>query len=73
MTLTNLATGATAKSYNGDTYPSRTFPNTDTLMASAYVQDEITIDRLRLVPALRLDYYRMDPDKDAAYFAARPS
>lgn len=73
VTLTNLATGATTKSYNGDTYPSRTFPNTDTLMASAYVQDEITIDRLRLVPALRLDYYRMDPDKDAAYFAARPS
>ncbi|CAO3454548.1 TonB-dependent hemoglobin/transferrin/lactoferrin family receptor [Azospirillum largimobile] len=73
VTLTNTATGATAKSYNGDTYPSRTFPNTSTLMLGGYLQDEITIDRLRLVPALRLDYYRMNPELDAAYLASNPS
>ncbi|MBP2228730.1 hemoglobin/transferrin/lactoferrin receptor protein [Azospirillum agricola] len=73
VTLTNGATGATAKSYNGDSYPSRTFPNTGTLMVGGYVQDEITIDRLRLVPALRLDYYRMNPEVDAAYLAANSS
>lgn len=70
VTLTNLATGATAKAYNGDTYPSRTFPVTDTLMAAAYVQDEITFGALRLIPALRLDYYHMKPKIDAAYLAA---
>lgn len=73
VTLTNTASGATAKSYNGDTYPSRTFPNADTLMLGAYVQDEITVGRLRLVPALRVDYYRMEPDVDAAYLAANAS
>ncbi len=73
VTLTNTATGASAKSYNGDTYPSRTFPNTSTLMLGGYLQDEITIDRLRLVPALRLDYYRMNPELDAAYLASNPS
>ena len=73
VTLTNTATGASAKSYNGDTYPSRTFPNTSTLMLGGYLQDEITIDRLRLVPALRLDYYRMNPELDAPYLASNPS
>lgn len=72
VTLTNAATGATAKSYNGDSYPSRTFPVSDTLMAAAYVQDEITLGALRLVPALRLDYYRMTPEIDAAYLASNP-
>lgn len=73
VTLSNSATGATSKSYNGDTYPSRSFPNTDTLMLGAYVQDEIAVGRLRLIPALRLDYYRMEPDVDAAYLAANAS
>lgn len=73
VTLTNTASGASAKSYNGDTYPSRTFPNTSTLMVGGYLQHEITIERLRLVPALRLDYYRMNPELDAAYLSSNPS
>lgn len=67
VTLNNTRTGATAKSYGGDTYPSRTFPNTNTVMAAAFLQDEISLGSLRLIPALRLDYYNMDPDVDDAY------
>ena len=52
-----------------ETFPVRPFPNTDWTLAGAYVQDEITLlnGQLRLFPALRYDYYEIDPQADAIY------
>ena len=48
----------------GETYPTRAFPNTDYTLAGGFVQDEIRIGALKLYPALRLDYYSLDPKAD---------
>lgn len=70
---TNLNTGVVTTTISGESYPNRTFPNTETLQAAAYVQDELTWGRLGVTPALRLDYYSMDPKIDAEYLRARTS
>ncbi len=51
----------------GETFPTRAFPTTDYTLAGFFVQDEIeTLDgRLTLYPALRYDYYSLDPKNDA--------
>jgi hemoglobin/transferrin/lactoferrin receptor protein len=51
----------------GDFFPTRAFPITDYTLAGAYVQDEISVwdGRLKLYPALRYDYYDLDPTADA--------
>ena len=53
----------------GETYPTRAFPNTDHVLAGAYVQDEIRLldGRLSLTPAVRYDHYEIEPEIDAAY------
>lgn len=60
----NLQTGATATTVAGESYPNKNFPDTGTTEIGAYVQDEIELGRLRLVPAVRLDYYRLRPHPD---------
>lgn len=64
---TTLATGASTRVISAETYPNKNFPDTDTLQASAYVQDVATLGPLRIIPALRLDYYRLTPNPDAAF------
>ncbi|MDG2522700.1 TonB-dependent hemoglobin/transferrin/lactoferrin family receptor [Caulobacter segnis] len=56
----------------GETFPARAFPNTDYTLAGFFVQDEIeTMDgRLVLYPALRFDWYELEPKRDALYGAA---
>jgi len=51
----------------GETFPTRAFPNTDYTLAGLYLQDEISLvgGRLVLYPALRLDYYSLEPSTDA--------
>ena len=66
-TETNLVTGAVATTVGGETYPNKNFPDTDTIQAGAYIQDEITWGRLTLTPAVRLDYYHLDPKSDALF------
>ncbi len=53
----------------GESFPTRAFPTTDYLMAGAYVQDEIRAlgERLVLYPALRYDYYRIQPKSDSLF------
>ncbi len=63
----NLTTGTSTKTVAGETYPNKTFPDTGTLRAGLYVQDEIRAGRLTLIPGMRYDYYRMTPDPDAAF------
>jgi len=49
----------------GESFPTRAFPNTDYTLVGGFIQDEIKIGALKLYPALRLDYYSLDPKGDA--------
>lgn len=52
----------------GETYPNKTFPDNDTIKAGIYLQDEIkATDALTLLPALRIDYYSLDPQPDEMF------
>ncbi|QJE74719.1 TonB-dependent hemoglobin/transferrin/lactoferrin family receptor [Aerophototrophica crusticola] len=47
----------------GERFPAKPFPDTDYVLGGLYVQDEVTAldGALTLYPALRVDYYRLDP------------
>lgn len=47
----------------GETFPTRAFPTTDSTLAGVFLQDEISLlaGRLKAIPALRYDYYELDP------------
>jgi hemoglobin/transferrin/lactoferrin receptor protein len=53
----------------GETFPTRAFPITDYTLAGAFVQDEIGFadGRIKLYPAIRLDYYKLTPQPDALF------
>ncbi|WGM37597.1 TonB-dependent hemoglobin/transferrin/lactoferrin family receptor [Caulobacter sp. NIBR1757] len=52
----------------GETFPTRAFPVTDYTLAGVYIQDEIVLldGRVTLFPALRADYYDLEPKNDAS-------
>jgi hemoglobin/transferrin/lactoferrin receptor protein len=58
----------------GETFPARAFPTTDHSLAGLYVQDELAVfdGRLMLYPALRYDYYSIDPQDDPLFTANAP-
>ena len=62
----NSRTGAVTRSFSGDVYPNKLFPDTDTTQASVFVQDTVRLGALRLIPALRLDYWHLEPKSDQA-------
>ncbi|MCW3837174.1 TonB-dependent hemoglobin/transferrin/lactoferrin family receptor [Sphingomonas canadensis] len=49
----------------GETFPTRAFPETDYALAGLFVADEIAIGPVTLYPALRLDWYDLEPQNDA--------
>jgi hemoglobin/transferrin/lactoferrin receptor protein len=53
----------------GETFPARSFPNTDFTQAGLYIQDQISFmdGRISFFPALRYDAYELEPDVDALY------
>lgn len=65
-----LATGARTQVVGGETYPNKNFPDTETVQAGAYLQDEITAlgGKLKITPAVRLDYYSLNPDPDRYFW-----
>jgi hemoglobin/transferrin/lactoferrin receptor protein len=65
-----FATGARTNVVAGETFPNKNFPDTQTVQAGAYVQDEITAldGRLSLLPGVRLDYYQLNPNPDKAFW-----
>src|SRR5262249_12690059 len=65
--MTDLISGETSNFVNGAVFPTKNFPDTDTTKLAAYVQDEIIIGRLTLLPGVRIDYYHLDPKPDAAF------
>jgi hemoglobin/transferrin/lactoferrin receptor protein len=62
----NLVTGTSTATVAGESYPSKNLPDTTTTQFGAYLQDEFTIGRLELTPALRVDFYDLKPHPDAA-------
>lgn len=53
----------------GETFPTRAFPTTDYRLAGVFLQDEISAfgDKLKIVPALRYDSYKLDPQNDPLF------
>lgn len=47
----------------GETFPTRAFPTTDYTLAGIFLQDELSVldGTLRAYPALRYDYYELEP------------
>lgn len=58
----------------GEAFPIRAFPTTDHSLAGLYVQDELALfdGRLMLYPALRYDYYSIEPRNDPLFTANVP-
>ena len=69
-----LLTGASSPVMSPDTFPVRDFPISTTTNAAVYVQDEIGLagGKLRLVPALRVDRYELEPESDPIFAADNP-
>lgn len=72
--VTNLLTGSVSNVVSPDVFPVRDFPISRTTNAALYLQDEIAFadDRFRLVPALRVDHYELDPQVDAIFAEDNP-
>lgn len=64
----SLTTGIATQTVGGETYPNKNFPDTNTVQAGAYLQDEITAGRLTVTPAVRVDYYGLTPNPDADFW-----
>lgn len=61
----NLANGTRTSTIGGETFPNKNFPDTVGTQAGIYVQDEITIGRLEVTPAIRLNHFGLTPHPDA--------
>lgn len=70
-----LDTGVVTNVMLPDVFPVRDFPVSDTTKASLYVQDEIAfVDGVfRLVPAVRVDHYRLEPKVDSIFREDNPA
>jgi hemoglobin/transferrin/lactoferrin receptor protein len=71
---TNLDTGTTSTTILGESMPLRDFPLTDVTEIGVFVQDEIAAQdsRWSFIPALRVDYYRLDPSADRIFREDNP-
>jgi hemoglobin/transferrin/lactoferrin receptor protein len=72
---TNLTSGATTNSILGEVLPVRDLPVTDVTEIGAFAQDAISFEdaRWQLIPALRVDYYRLQPRVDGIYLEDNPN
>jgi hemoglobin/transferrin/lactoferrin receptor protein len=72
---TDLATGASTSIILGESLPVRDFPISRIREAGLYVQDDWRPGggAWSLIPALRADWYRLDPQPDAMYAEDNPS
>ncbi len=68
-TETNLTTGVSSGyfPFNDETFPNKNFPDTNTTSVGVYVQDNMTFGRFSVIPAVRFDYYHLEPKQDALF------
>lgn len=45
----------------GETFPTKPFPDTDHVLAGAFVQSEIQAGAFSIIPGLRFDHYKLSP------------
>jgi hemoglobin/transferrin/lactoferrin receptor protein len=71
----NIADGSISTHVLGEQLPVRDFPISDTHEVGLFIQDEITFanGRWALIPALRWDGYRLEPQADAMYLEDNPA
>ncbi len=69
---TNLLTGVATSVILPDSFPVRDFPTTQTLEAGAFVQDEIRLGSVSVIPGVRIDYLDLDPQPDATFIEDNP-
>jgi hemoglobin/transferrin/lactoferrin receptor protein len=62
-----LSSGVITTTVAGENFPNKNFPDTDTTNAGFYVQDIMQSGALRLIPAVRYDYYHITPHPDASF------
>jgi hemoglobin/transferrin/lactoferrin receptor protein len=48
----------------GESFPTRAFPATDFTLGGVFIADEISVGALTLFPALRFDFYDLNPTND---------
>lgn len=73
-TSTNLTTGMVSNLVGQDRFPVRDFPISETTKIGAYLQDEMTLadGKLSVIPAVRVDYYKLDPTLDNIFAEDNP-
>lgn len=71
---TNLLNGTVTSVISPDVFPVRDFPVSETTQAAAFLQDEISFadGGFRLIPAVRVDYYRLEPRIDSIFAEDNP-
>ncbi len=62
--------GTVLTSFGGDTYPQKRFPDTTTTNAGLFAQDVASIGALRIIPAVRLDLWHLEPKIDDLFLAS---
>jgi hemoglobin/transferrin/lactoferrin receptor protein len=72
--LVTFAGGISTPDMPPDVFPVRDFPNSRTTNAALYVQDEMRFagGRVSLVPGLRVDHYRLEPEVDTIFAEDNP-
>lgn len=68
QTETNLLSGVVSSNVAGEQFPNKNFPDTSTTQAAAFIQDTIQYGRLRVIPAIRFDFFHLTPHPDAAFY-----
>lgn len=63
----NLTTGVITNNVGSIQFPAKYFPDTETIKAGFFIQDDISLGRLNVIPAIRFDYYNMEPKPDWMY------
>lgn len=71
---TNLQDHSTTNVILGETLPVRDFPNSRSRSLGLFAQDEISLadGRWELIPALRWDHYKLDPEPDSLWLEDFP-
>jgi hemoglobin/transferrin/lactoferrin receptor protein len=69
---TNLNTGAITNVVGTDVFPTRDFPLSRTDRIGVFAQDSVTLGALAIIPALRYDHFRIDPESDAIFATGNP-